>query len=200
MARSPWPASQRLGRAFFARPVAVVAADLVGRDLVALGRGGLLAVRLLEVEAYGGVGEDPASHAHRGPTARNREMFATPGRLYVYFTYGMHHCMNVVCEAEGVAGAVLLRAGRPLAGEARMQERRGRGGRDLVNGPAKLCQAFAIDLAWNGTDLVTGPLGLWPGAPPPRVARSGRVGIRQGRQLPLRFFDPRSDSIARRRP
>ncbi len=158
------------------------------------------ALRLVEVEAYLGEGEDPASHAHSGRTARNAQMFETPGRLYVYFTYGMHHCMNVVCDSPGVAGAVLLRAAEPLAGLETMESRRGRAGRELSNGPAKLCQALAIDLHWNGTDLVDGSLGLWPLRPPRRLARSGRIGIRKGRELRLRFFDPESPFVSRRRP
>jgi DNA-3-methyladenine glycosylase len=198
--RSPYPASQRLGRSFFARPTLDVARDLLGRILVLKKGRRLLAVRLVEVEAYLGDGADPASHAHEGKTPRNAQMYETPGRLYVYFSYGMHHCMNVVCESRGVAGAVLLRAGEPLAGEASMRRRRGRGGHELTNGPAKLCEALGVDLAWNGLDLVRGPLGLWPGERLRRIERSPRIGISHARTLPYRLFDPHSPFVSRGRP
>jgi len=157
----------------------------------------LLALEIVEVEAYLGEGQDPASHAHRGRTARNGQMFETPGRLYVYFTYGMHHCMNVVCEKRGEAGAVLLRAAEPLQGLELMERRRGRGGRALTNGPAKLCQALGVDLSADGVDLATGPLGIWPGRRPSRVVRSTRIGLSRGRELPLRFFDADSPFLSR---
>ncbi|NNM33421.1 MAG: DNA-3-methyladenine glycosylase [Gemmatimonadetes bacterium] len=193
---APYPARRRLLRNFFARPTLEVAPDLLGHIIVVRTTRTLLAARLVEVEAYLGVGEDPASHAQRGETPRNLQMFETPGRLYVYFTYGMHHCMNVVCESEGRAGAVLLRAGEPLAGESLMARRRGRKGLDLANGPAKLCQALGIDRRHDGLDLVTGPVGIWPGTPPDAIERSSRVGIRQGTDLLFRFFDPSSPHIS----
>lgn len=187
-------------RPFFARPTLAVAPDLLGCVLVRRDRAGLLAARIVEVEAYLGVDQDPASHAHRGQTARNSQMFETPGRLYVYFTYGMHHCMNVVCESRGRAGAVLLRAAEPLAGEATMARRRGRSGLQLANGPAKLCQAYGIDLDWNGQDLVRGGLGIWPGSPPGRIHRTSRIGIRRGTALTYRFLDPESPHLSPGRP
>ena len=196
-----YAARRRLGRRFFARDAVELAPDLLGRHLVLRRPGGaLLAARIVEVEAYRGIGQDPASHAHKGPTARNREMFETPGRLYVYFTYGMHHCMNVVCDRRGHGGAVLLRAAEPLAGEALMERRRGRGGRELTNGPAKFCQAFGIDLRWDGSDLVHGPLGLWPGEPLERPSRTTRIGIRRGVESPWRWFDPDSAYVSRTPP
>lgn len=176
-----------------------MARDLVGCALVLRQGEEEFALRLVEVEAYLGVGRDPASHAHRARTARNSQMFETPATLYVYFTYGMHHCMNVVCEPRGVAGAVLLRAAEPLVGLEAMELRRGRAGRELSNGPAKLCQALQIDLGWNGEDLVKGPLGLWTHRAPTRVAESGRIGIQKGRELPLRFYDPDSRFLSRTR-
>jgi len=196
----PFPAAERLLRSFFARPTLEVAPDLLGRILVRRDREGLLAARIVEVEAYLGEGEDPASHADRGRTPRNGEMFETPGRLYVYFTYGMHHCMNVVCESRGRAGAVLLRAAEPLAGEALMARRRGRSGSQLANGPAKLCQAYGVDLDWNGRDLVRGGLGIWPGSPPARIQRTSRVGIRRGTAFSYRFLDPESPHLSPGRP
>ncbi len=197
---SRWPAATRLGRDFYARPTLEVAPELLGKVLVH--RQGRLscALRIVEVEAYLGEGEDPASHAHRGPTARNRNMFATPGRLYVYLSYGVHHCLNVVCEERGRAGAVLLRAAEPLEGVDALERRRGRGGRDLTNGPGKLGQALGADLSWNGRDLVRGPTGLWPGPAPSRIARSTRIGIRVGVDRHYRFFDAVSPWVSRARP
>jgi DNA-3-methyladenine glycosylase len=191
-----FPSARRLGRAFYDRPTLEVAQDLVGCILVLREGRHVSALRLVEVEAYLGGGRDPACHAHRGRTARNAELFETPGRLYVYFIYGMHHCMNAVCEPKGVAGAVLLRAGEPVAGLDRMVARRGRGGREISNGPAKMCSALGIDLAWNGKDLVKGTLGIWPGRPPAKVARSGRIGIRLAAELPYRYFDPDSPFVS----
>ena len=196
MTPARFPASERLLRPFFARPTLDVARDLVGCALVLKQGKELLAVRLVEVEAYLG-SDDPASHAFRGRTGRNAQMFETPGRLYVYFTYGMHFCMNVVTERRGVPGAVLLRAGEVLAGEPAMAKRRGRSGHELCNGPAKLCQAFGIERSFDGQDLVRGRLGLWPLTPPDSLASSPRVGIRQGRDLPFRFFDPDSSWVSR---
>jgi DNA-3-methyladenine glycosylase len=198
MAPRPFPQRSRLRRPFFARPTHEVARDLVGCLLVVRGLGGPCAVRLVEVEAYLGTGEDPASHAHRGPTPRNSVMYATPGRLYVYFIYGMHWCMNVVCERKGVAGAVLLRAAEPVAGLRLMERRRASHGRAIANGPGKLCQALGIDGACNGADLTRGPIGLWPGPGPRALSRSPRIGIRQAADRPWRYFDPDSAGLSRR--
>jgi len=198
MGGSEYPARQRLGRAFFARPTLEVAPDLVGCYLVLRGRRRLV-VRLVEVEAYLGVGLDPASHAQSGRTARNGQMFETPGTLYVYVSYGMHHCLNVVCERRGMAGAVLLRAAEPIEGEGSMRRRRGRGGLELSNGPGKLAQALGLDLRHDGADLVRGVLGVWPGPPPARIAVSTRVGITKAVGLPHRFYDPESGFVSRAR-
>lgn len=190
-----------MGRRFFARPVVEVAKDLVGAELRGRVDGTRVRLRLVEVEGYLGEGRDPASHAHRGPTPRNRNMFETPGRLYVYLSYGLHHCLNVVCESPGVAGAVLLRAAEPLAGHEALAARRGRSGVELTNGPGKLGQALGADLSWDGLDLVNDPrLGLWPGTPPAVLAASGRIGIRVAAARPMRFFDPDSAWVSRSRP
>lgn len=157
--------------------------------------------RIVEVEAYRGA-DDPASHAYRGPTRRNATMFGPPGRLYVYFTYGMHWCANVVCGPEGLAQAVLLRALAPVAGveemrQARLAGRAGRTGRPLgdrylASGPARLCQALGITGDDDGADLVRGDRRLRivdDGIPPPRrPGLSGRVGLSSAAELPWRFF------------
>ncbi|MGH9012961.1 MAG: DNA-3-methyladenine glycosylase, partial [Acidimicrobiia bacterium] len=135
-----------LPRSFYARDAREVAPELLGKLLVHDDpEVGPLAVRLVEVEAYAGA-EDPASHAYRGPTRRNAVMFGPPGHLYVYFTYGMHFCANVVCGASGWASAVLLRAAAPVEGLDAIRARRpaARRERDLCSGPARLAQAVGL--------------------------------------------------------
>jgi DNA-3-methyladenine glycosylase len=145
--------------------------------------------------------DDAASHAFRGQTARNAVMFGPPGYLYVYFTYGMHWCANVVTATEGVAQAVLLRALAPLDGVAAMRAARPRIklDRDLANGPAKLCYALGIDGSHNGTDLRVGEVRvLDDGTPPPTEPAVGvRVGISQAADLPLRFWVPGDLHVSR---
>src|SRR5690349_1475758 len=143
-----------LPRRFYARPVLAVARDLLGRELVWRGAGGALGGVIVEVEAYSGVG-DAASHAARGETARNRVMFGPPGHAYVYFTYGMHHCVNVVVGDVGHASAVLVRALRPSVGLALWRARRpdlplARAGQ----GPGRVCRALGLDRTHDGFDLV----------------------------------------------
>lgn len=168
---------RRLDRAFFARDATAVAPELLGAVLAT----GEVAGRVVEVEAY--TADDPASHSFRGRTARNATMFGPPGHLYVYFTYGMHWCANVVTGAEGDGQAVLLRAVTPLRGVDVMRRRRaGRADRELTNGPAKLCRAFALDGSDDGRDLVTDPgLGLFDdGNVAATVRTTPRIGIRVG--------------------
>ncbi len=175
-----------------AGPVEVVAPGLLGCQLVANG----VTVRLTEVEAYDGTGVDAASHAHRGRTARNAVMFGPPGHAYVYFTYGMHWCLNVVCREDGVASAVLIRAGTVVDGLARARERRpGSTDRDLARGPARLTQALGIGRETNGVDLLRpdAPVRLLPPDPetPPSAAdvRSGpRVGVVAEKDRAWRFW------------
>ena len=167
-------------RDFFARHAVEVAPDLLGCVLEHQTADGLVAVELTEVEAYAGR-SDPASHAYRGKTRRNAVMFGPPGHAYVYFTYGMHFCVNMVClGAEGSASAVLLRAGAVIAGEDLARARRTRGAasvasRDLARGPARLCQALDIDRSLDGADVCAAdsPLQVRAGAGNP--ARSGTV-------------------------
>jgi len=196
----PYPARSRLSEDFYARPVQDVAPDLLGRILVHRAPDGLIALRLVEVEAYLGEGRDEASHAHRGRTPRNRQMFETPGRLYVYLSYGVHHLLNVVCEPAGDGAAVLLRGAEVLEGEAILASRRSQSGVGIANGPGKLGQALAADLAWDGRTLLSGDLGLWPGSPPHEIRRSSRIGISRGTEAQFRFFDPASSCVSRSRP
>ncbi len=192
-----------LPRSFYDREVTVVARDLLGRVLVRRLRDGRrLAVRLVEVEAY--APDDPASHSYRGPTERNRTMFGPPGRLYVYFTYGMHHCLNVVTGPAGVGAAVLLRAGEPLEGLEAMAERRGtRDPRLLCSGPGRLAQAFGLTREHDGADLVRGPdVRLLEGEPvlDERVVATTRVGINHGTERPWRFLVAGDPFVSRGRP
>jgi DNA-3-methyladenine glycosylase len=202
-------------RNFFARPSVEVAPDLLGCVLEHETADGLVAVELTEVEAYAGR-SDPASHAYRGKTARNAVMFGPPGHAYVYFTYGMHFCVNVVCLGEeGSASAVLLRAGRVIDGDELARARRTRGTtaiapRDLARGPARLCQALGIDRSQNGADMVSAgsPLRmlsgagnparsallasgngtLIPPATPRRIVTGPRVGVSSAAEIPWRFW------------
>jgi DNA-3-methyladenine glycosylase len=150
-------------------------------------------VRIVEVEAYRGL-EDPASHAYRGPTKRNATMFGPAGHLYVYFTYGMHWCANIVCGPESVAGAVLLRAAAPVAGAEEMWAARqaARRERDLCSGPAKLCQAMGITGDFDGADLLTGDLGIRlcsdATRPPARPGNGPRIGITAAAEHPWRWW------------
>jgi DNA-3-methyladenine glycosylase len=169
--------------AFYARGPLQLAPDLLGKILVHDVDGRRAAVRLVEVEAYGGA-DDPGSHGYRRRTRRNDTMFGPPGRLYVYFTYGMHWCANVVCGSDGVAGAVLLRAGEPVEGIEFMRARRpkARRDRDLTAGPARLCEALVITGDDDAVDLRRGGLrivddGTGPGG---RVRRSTRIGLSPG--------------------
>lgn len=183
-----------------ARPATEVAPLLLGA--VVHGRG--VSVRLTEVEAY--LGEvDPGSHAFRGETRRTAVMFGPPGRLYAYFTYGMHVCANVVCSPEGVASAVLLRAGEVVAGleVARERRRTSKQDVDLASGPARLCVALGIALADDGTDLATGPITLDTShVPVPRadIRQGPRVGVSgAGGSLdyPWRFFVDGDPTVSR---
>lgn len=204
----------RVTRRLLARDAQTLAADLLGIVLARrLPSGVILRGRIVETEAYIGV-RDRASHAFAGRrTPRNEAMYAKPGAAYVYFTYGMHHCFNVVCAAEGDPQAVLIRAAEPLEGLAPMRELRGLRAdtpdRAVASGPARLCDAFAIDRSLNGIDLLTSDtLWLEPAEHPVRrPIRTPRIGVdyagHWARRL-LRFVDPTtvfaSRSTKRRKP
>lgn len=177
-------------QAFFARPAAIVARELLGSVLVSRIGGVLTAGEIVETEAYLG-SNDPGSHAAtRGITPRNRVLYGPPGHTYVYFTYGNHHMLNLVSEEEGTAGGVLIRALRPIAGiETMIARRHGRSEVEIANGPGKLAQALGIDLSHKGIKLGD-TLAVYEGEaiPDERVAISGRVGLSNGYDLPLRFY------------
>ena len=213
-------------RNFFARPSVEVAPDLLGCVLEHETADGLVAVELTEVEAYAGR-SDPASHAYRGKTRRNAVMFGPPGHAYVYFTYGMHFCVNMVCLGEqGSASAVLLRAGAIIAGEDLARARRTRSPvsegpvsegpvskdrariapRDLARGPARLCQALGIDRGLDGADVcVAGaPLRMLSGAGNParsaKIATGPRVGVSSAAEIPWRFWYDGDPTVSVYRP
>ena len=191
--------STRLPRSFFARDPVTLARDLLGRILFYKTVEGLIAGRIVETEAYTGA-DDPASHAYRGPTARNRVMFGKAGVSYVYFSYGMHHCLNVTAATPGTAGAVLLRAMEPLEGIPIMRARGDHGPEiRLLSGPGKIGRAFGLTVADSGRDLTRGPLGIAAGATvlEEKVAVSPRIGISRARELPYRFYVRESAAVSK---
>ena len=196
------PARGLLPEGFFRRHTAEVAPDLLGCVLASVVDGVMAAGRIVETEAYLG-SHDLGSHAStRGITKRNAVMYGPPGRAYVYFTYGNHHMVNLVCEPEGVAGGVLIRALEPLVGIDVMTARRhGRPFAELCNGPGKLAAALGVDLSDNGTTLGTGRLAVYDGdhPAPDSIGISGRVGLSQGHELELRFFVAGNPFVSRGR-
>ena len=192
-----------LARSFYARDSLALAPELLNKLLVRrTANGRRLAARIVEVEAYDGA-NDPASHAYRGETARNATMFGPAGHLYVYFTYGMHWCANVVTGARGEGVAVLLRAAAPVEGIEVMRDRRvkARRDRDLLAGPARLCQALGITGVDNGNDLVRGDVRILDDgiAPPDAPRHTRRVGLAPGRgdEPPWRFFVRGDENLSR---
>ncbi len=185
-----------LRRSFYTRPAVEVARDLLGKILVH----GETSGRIVETEAYLGIGDD-AAHSAPGPTPRNRVIFGPPGHVYVYMIYGMYECLNLVAEPEGTAGCVLIRALEPLTGLDRMRERRSvaLSNRDLTNGPGKLTRALGITLRHYGADATRGPITVHPDdrAEPIEIGVSRRIGITKSADLPLRFFAKRSEFLSR---
>ncbi len=172
----------RIERRFFDRSVHEVAPELVGATLLVDGVGGMI----VEVEAYDG--QDPAAHGYRGPTQRNASMFGSAGRAYVYRSYGIHWCLNFVCEEEGRAAAVLVRALEPLVGLEQMRERRRlENARLLCAGPGRLCQALGLTGAHDGSPLDEPPFELHARARPAEVAAGRRIGISVATERPWRY-------------
>jgi DNA-3-methyladenine glycosylase len=173
---------KRLSRAFFSRSVHQVAPDLIGATMLFRGAGG----RIVEVEAYHHT--DPAAHSFRGPTERNAVMFGPPGYAYVYHSYGIHWCLNFVCEPKGSASAVLIRAIEPTAGLATMRRRRGLSDeRLLCAGPGRLCEALGITRAENGFALDAPPFELYARSGPADLVAGPRIGITKAVELPWRY-------------
>ena len=181
--------AKRLPRQFYDRSTLLVAKELLGKYLVVRKRRRRLSGRIVETEAYIGF-KDPASHAYKGKTPRNAVMFGKPGHAYVYLTYGVLHCLNLVTEREGYPAAVLIRALEPFEGIELMKKRRGRRKlKDLTSGPAKLCQALNIDKTQNGLDLCGDTIYVEDrGEVMKRAARSSRIGITDGKEKKWRFF------------
>lgn len=168
-------------------PPEETAPRLLGCQLVSTVGEATVRLRITEVEAYKGT-DDPASHAFRGPTNRNRSMFARPGTLYVYRSYGIHHCANLASGPEGIGWGILIRGGQVVEGESVAIRRRGRA-TGVSDGPGKVCEALAISGAHDGQYLLKGqpPVWLEPGSPPEVVVATPRVGISQAKDRPWRF-------------
>lgn len=177
-----------------------IARNLLGKILVHDSPDGVTSGRIVETEAYCGQGLDAACHAARGKTTRNAAMFGPAGHAYVYFTYGMHYCLNFVTQDSGIADAVLIRALEPLQGIELMQARRKVLRRELLtSGPSRLCQALGINLTHNGLPLYTSPLYVVDdGTLPTAVLATPRIGITQAKDLLWRFLDPASPYLSRR--
>jgi DNA-3-methyladenine glycosylase len=184
-----------LKRDFFARSVHEVAPDLIGATLLVDGVGG----RIVEVEAYDQ--KDPASHAYRGPTRRNAAMFGPPGHAYVYRSYGIHWCLNLVCGGEGVPEAVLIRALEPMSGVDVQQSRRGvEDVQALCSGPGKLCQALGITGEHDGLALDVPPFRLQARAEIPEIVTGPRIGITHATELNWRYMSAGSPYLSRAAP
>ncbi|WP_448951088.1 DNA-3-methyladenine glycosylase [Labrys neptuniae] len=178
----PDSALSELPASFYCRDVLTIAQDLIGMTLLFDGVGGVI----VETEAYDR--DDPASHTYRGQTARNAVMFGPPGHVYIYFTYGMHWCANIVCGEPGRASAVLLRALEPVAGLERMAQRRGLANpAQLCSGPARLCQALGLTGSQNGLALTQSPFELLRRTKEPTVVAGPRIGITKAVERPWRF-------------
>jgi DNA-3-methyladenine glycosylase len=183
---------QRLRKGFFDRSVHAVAPDLIGATFLVNGVGG----RLVEVEAYHHT--EPAAHSFRGPTERNAIMFGPAGYAYVYRSYGIHWCLNFVCERKGSASAVLIRALEPTEGLATMRRRRGvADDRLLCSGPGRLCQALGITVKHNGLALDAPPFALWARQSEVEIVAGPRIGITKAAELPWRYGEKGSRFLSK---
>ena len=191
----------RLGRVFFARYSPKVAKGLIGCRLVRVADGERISGTVVETEAYRGR-RDPASHAFRGKTKRNEVMFGPAGFAYVYFTMGIHYCLNVTAEEEGAASAVLIRAAQPFEGIEKMRRNRGVAElTKLASGPGNLTKAFGIGRELNGEDMVTsGRLFFEEGGRDCRIGVSSRVGVGAGESFRWRFYARGSPFVSKGRP
>ncbi len=189
---------KRLDREFYNRSTLKIAKELLGKYLVIEKDGNYVSGKIVETEAYIGL-DDPASHAYRGLTPRNKVMFGEPGYAYVYLTYGMHHCLNFVTERKGFPAAVLIRALEPEGGIEIMKERRKtKDLKSLTNGPAKLCQALGIDRTLNGTDLCSDIIYVEDrGSEPAKIVSTSRIGIREGKEKKWRFYIANNEFVSK---
>ena len=186
-----------LPRSFYDRETVTVARELLGKLLVHDSLEGITVGRIVETEAY--LQGDPACHASRGETKRNRSMFGPPGHAYVYIIYGMYHCFNAVTMSYGVGEAVLVRALEPIEGIALMQSRRKRERlQELCGGPARLVQAMGLGIAHNGVDLTGGSLVICEGETPNNITVTTRIGISLGKDLSLRFYISGNKYVSRK--
>ena len=183
---------------FLDAPASEVAPRLLGCVLQRRLDGQMLAVKIVETEAYDQT--DVASHSYKGKTQRTEVMFGEYGHLYVYFTYGMHYCGNIVTGRKGRGAGVLIRAVEPLEGIVVIERRRGKSGIETTNGPAKLCQALAIDMGLSGHDLRNEPLCLvpQPALLSTEIVKTTRIGISQGKDVPWRFYIKDNPFVSRR--
>jgi DNA-3-methyladenine glycosylase len=198
------PGGFPLSRSFFDRPVLEVAPDLLGRVVVHDSADGRVAIRLTEVEAYDGP-NDPGSHAYRGLSKRNATMFGPPGHVYVYFTYGMYHCMNLVCGPPRVPTGVLLRGASVVEGIelARRRRHTAKFDNDLARGPARLVEALGVGRSDDGADICgDGALRILAGEPAPRdrIRTGPRVGLRMAPEYPWRFWIDAEPTVSTYRP
>ena len=200
----------KLSRKFYSRKTGIVAQELLGKTLVHKTDEGIISGKIVETEAYLGQ-EDPGSHAYRGITQRNRIMFGLAGKAYIYLVYGNHYCFNVVTEKDGVGGAVLIRALEPQEGIQLMKKYRRIDGplAHLTNGPGKLTKALGITGSMNGTDLtgnklfIMSQIGSRKKESPSKdfsIVSTGRIGIKEGRNLPYRYYIEGSKFISRTIP
>jgi len=194
----PAKKTRKLPRAFYGRPTLEVAPDLIGKHIVFNSPAGRLSARIVEVEAYIGQG-DPACHAARGITGRNAVMFGEPGFTYIYFIYGMYHCLNFVTEQEGSPAAVLLRAAEPRHGLSIMRGNAGGKADDrLLSGPGKFCRAFGLTREHNGLDLTGRTIYLEDHHDQPgRIITTPRIGINHAVERHWRFCDAGSRAVSK---
>jgi len=190
---------RKLKRASYNRPTLKVARDLLGKYLVVESGRRILSGRIVETEAYIG-SDDPACHASRGRTPRNEVMFGPPGYAYIYFTYGMYHCLNLVTEKDGFPAAVLIRAIEPAQGtESMMKRRQTRDIKNLTSGPGKLCQALGLDRSLNGADLCSGRIWVEDrGENVEKTRSASRIGVATGKNKKWRFYIWNSEFVSKR--
>ncbi len=188
----------KLKRKFYDRPTLRVAKDLLGKYLVVKNGPKILSGRIVETEAYIG-SNDPASHAFKGMTRRNEVMFGPPGHAYIYFTYGMYHCLNLVTEKDGFPAAVLIRAIEPAEGtESMIKKRKTDKIKNLTSGPGKLCQALGLDRSLNGADLCNEKICIENrGEKVKKIESSSRVGITAGKNKKWRFYIHNNEFVSK---